>query len=228
MGPPRLRPRARLAVGRLAGRPRRPRAGRLPLDAVLRLRRVPVHRHRHRGRAERHHTAAAAPPMPPWLTGGTSPSASPTSATCPRWPGSAGRGWRSAPGTRSTTPGFEAAFAAVVARRAAAAHVLAGRGRLRAQRVHRGRLDQRRRDRAHAPPRRPAGPDRARRQRVRAGLASPTAACPRRCSTAVVEHARDRRYRRLLLAPTAGSTAFYRRAGFVPAGESLLALDPAT
>jgi len=45
---------------------------------------------------------------------------------------------------------------------------------------------------------------------------------------AVVEHARERRYRSLLLAPTAGSTAFYRRAGFNPAGESLLALDPAT
>jgi GNAT superfamily N-acetyltransferase len=46
--------------------------------------------------------------------------------------------------------------------------------------------------------------------------------------TAVVEHARERRYRSLLLAPTAGSTAFYRRAGFNPAGEALLALDPAT
>ena len=44
--------------------------------------------------------------------------------------------------------------------------------------------------------------------------------------TAVVEHARERRYRSLLLAPTAGSTAFYRRAGFDPAGESLLAMEP--
>jgi predicted N-acetyltransferase YhbS len=43
---------------------------------------------------------------------------------------------------------------------------------------------------------------------------------------AAVEHARERRYRRLLLAPTAGSAAFYRRAGFVPAAESLLSLDP--
>lgn len=43
---------------------------------------------------------------------------------------------------------------------------------------------------------------------------------------AVVEHARERRYRRLLLAPTAGSVAFYRRAGFVPAGDALLAFDP--
>jgi GNAT superfamily N-acetyltransferase len=43
---------------------------------------------------------------------------------------------------------------------------------------------------------------------------------------AVVGHARERRYRRLLLAPTAGSAAFYRRAGFVSVGESLLALDP--
>ncbi len=43
---------------------------------------------------------------------------------------------------------------------------------------------------------------------------------------AAVEHARERRYRRLLLAPTAGSAAFYRRAGFVSAGESLLSLEP--
>ena len=45
---------------------------------------------------------------------------------------------------------------------------------------------------------------------------------------AVIEHARVRRYRRLLLAPTAASTPFYLRQGFVPAGNSLLALDPAT
>jgi GNAT superfamily N-acetyltransferase len=43
---------------------------------------------------------------------------------------------------------------------------------------------------------------------------------------AAVEHARVRRYRRLLLAPTAGSAAFYRRAGFRSAGEQLLVLDP--
>lgn len=43
---------------------------------------------------------------------------------------------------------------------------------------------------------------------------------------AAVEHARERRYRRLLLAPTAGSAAFYRRAGFVPVDDTLLALDP--
>lgn len=41
-----------------------------------------------------------------------------------------------------------------------------------------------------------------------------------------VEHARERRYNRLLLAPTDVSAAFYRRAGFGPAGESLLVLDP--
>jgi GNAT superfamily N-acetyltransferase len=45
---------------------------------------------------------------------------------------------------------------------------------------------------------------------------------------AVVEHAKARRYRRLLLAPTAGSAPFYRRAGFAPAGEGLLMLDPST
>jgi GNAT superfamily N-acetyltransferase len=43
---------------------------------------------------------------------------------------------------------------------------------------------------------------------------------------AAIEHARRRRYRRLLLAPTSGSAAFYRRAGFASVGESLLGLDP--
>ena len=42
-----------------------------------------------------------------------------------------------------------------------------------------------------------------------------------------VEHARERRYRRLVLAPTGTSAPFYRRVGFDPAGESLLVLDPA-
>lgn len=45
---------------------------------------------------------------------------------------------------------------------------------------------------------------------------------------AAIEHARVRRYRQLLLAPTAGSAAFYRRAGFAPAGDGLLVLDPST
>lgn len=50
---------------------------------------------------------------------------------------------------------------------------------------------------------------------------------PRALLSHAVEHARERRYRRLVLAPTPGSSAFYRRAGFDPAGESLLVLDPA-
>ena len=41
-----------------------------------------------------------------------------------------------------------------------------------------------------------------------------------------VAHARERRYNRLVLAPTGTSAPFYRRAGFVPAGGSLLVLDP--
>lgn len=45
---------------------------------------------------------------------------------------------------------------------------------------------------------------------------------------AAIAHARSRRYRRLLLAPTPGSVAFYRRAGFEPAGEELLSFDPAS
>ena len=46
---------------------------------------------------------------------------------------------------------------------------------------------------------------------------------------AVIEHARARRYRRLLLAPTPGQHRVLPACqGFVPAGDSLLALDPAT
>lgn len=41
-----------------------------------------------------------------------------------------------------------------------------------------------------------------------------------------VDHARQRRYNRLLLSPTDASASFYRQAGFGPAGESLLVLDP--
>ena len=52
------------------------------------------------------------------------------------------------------------------------------------------------------------------------------AGVPRALLAAVITHARDRAYRRLTLAPTAGSAAFYRRAGFAPAGDSLLILDP--
>ena len=65
VGPPRLRPRQGLAVGRLGGLPgrrRRPRRRRgrrgLPLDALLRLRRVPRDGHRDPGRP---HRPAAAP-----------------------------------------------------------------------------------------------------------------------------------------------------------------------
>jgi GNAT superfamily N-acetyltransferase len=49
---------------------------------------------------------------------------------------------------------------------------------------------------------------------------------PRALLAAVVDHARQRRYRRLMLAPTSGSASFYRRAGFAPAEESILVLDP--
>ena len=49
---------------------------------------------------------------------------------------------------------------------------------------------------------------------------------PRALLDHAVAHARARRYRRLVLAPTPGSAAFYRSAGFTPAGESLLVLGP--
>jgi GNAT superfamily N-acetyltransferase len=47
---------------------------------------------------------------------------------------------------------------------------------------------------------------------------------PRALLDHAVAHARARRYRRLVLAPTPGSTAFYRSAGFEPAGDALLLL----
>jgi GNAT superfamily N-acetyltransferase len=49
---------------------------------------------------------------------------------------------------------------------------------------------------------------------------------PGRLLTSVIEYAKARRYRRLLLAPTPASSAYYQRQGFEPAGESLLSLDP--
>lgn len=49
---------------------------------------------------------------------------------------------------------------------------------------------------------------------------------PRALLAAAVDLAKQRRYRRLMLAPTSGSASFYRRAGFAPAGESILVLDP--
>ena len=49
---------------------------------------------------------------------------------------------------------------------------------------------------------------------------------PRALLDRAVAHARARRYRRLVLAPTPGSVAFYRSAGFEPAGDALLVLPP--
>ena len=65
LGPPRLRPRQGLAVGRLGGRPRgrrrqlRRRGRGLPLDALLRLRRLPGDGHRDPDRPHRPAAAAA-------------------------------------------------------------------------------------------------------------------------------------------------------------------------
>jgi GNAT superfamily N-acetyltransferase len=44
--------------------------------------------------------------------------------------------------------------------------------------------------------------------------------------TAAVEHARSRRYQRLVLRPTPSSAPFYLRYGFAPAGEGMLMLMP--
>ena len=60
LGPPRLGSRPRLAVGGLAGRRQRGRGRGLPLDAVLRLRRLPGDGHRDPGRPDR---PAAAPAL---------------------------------------------------------------------------------------------------------------------------------------------------------------------
>lgn len=43
---------------------------------------------------------------------------------------------------------------------------------------------------------------------------------------AAIEHARARRYQRLVLRPTKSSASFYRRHGFTPAGEGMLVLVP--
>ena len=59
LGPPRLGPRQGVALGGLAGRPRRDRGRRLPLDAVLRLRGLPADGHRDRDRPDRQDPAAA-------------------------------------------------------------------------------------------------------------------------------------------------------------------------
>ncbi len=61
LGPPRLRPGQGLALAGLAGLAQRVRAGRLPLDPVLRLRRLPVHGHRDPDRPHRQEAAAAHP-----------------------------------------------------------------------------------------------------------------------------------------------------------------------
>ena len=138
LGPPRLRAGARLAVGRLAGRARRPRAGRLPLDAVLRLRRVPVDGHRHRGRAERDHAAAA--DGGEHRSGGSGPGrvAEPDLVVrvADERDEAALAGLRRAwleerAGASGRRPGFRGRVRAVVAPRAATADVLAGRGRAR-------------------------------------------------------------------------------------------------
>jgi radical SAM family uncharacterized protein len=64
LGPPRLRARQRLALAGLAGLPGRVRTGRLPLDPVLRLRRLPVDGHRDPDRPDRPEAASADPGDP--------------------------------------------------------------------------------------------------------------------------------------------------------------------
>jgi GNAT superfamily N-acetyltransferase len=46
--------------------------------------------------------------------------------------------------------------------------------------------------------------------------------------TAAVEHAKARRYQRLVLRPTVRSAPFYLRHGFTPAGEGMLMFVPAS
>ena len=59
LGPHRLRARQGVALAGLAGRPRRDRGRRLPLDPLLRLRRLPADGHRDRDRPHRQDPAAA-------------------------------------------------------------------------------------------------------------------------------------------------------------------------
>ena len=160
-----------------------------------------------------------------WLSP-TSSYGWPTSATRPPSPGCAAPGWRSAPGIRSTTRGSRPRspqwWRLELPRRT---FWLAEAGSERSGWT-RGGLDQRRRDRAHASPRSPRRADRAGRQRVRAQRLRRPRGARARCWPGAVEHARERRYRRLVLAPTGSSAPFYLRAGFDAAGESLLVLDP--
>ncbi|CAK7284599.1 conserved hypothetical protein [Streptomyces misionensis JCM 4497] len=58
LGPPRLRPGQGLALGGLAGRPRRDRGRGLPLDPLLRLWRLPADGHGHTNRPDRQEAAA--------------------------------------------------------------------------------------------------------------------------------------------------------------------------
>ena len=61
LGPPRQRSRQGLAVGGLAGRAQRGRGRRLPMDAVLRLRRLPADGHRDRDRPDRQDACCRSP-----------------------------------------------------------------------------------------------------------------------------------------------------------------------
>ena len=71
-----------------------------------------------------------------------------------------------------------------------------------------------------------AGPDRAGRQRVRAERPSPTAGCPRRCSPAVVEHARERRYRSLRARPDRRQRRVLPARGVRPGGRVAAGAGP--
>ena len=140
-------------------------------------------------------------------------------AAAPRLAG----GTRRAPRRR---PGVRGRVRAVVAPRAAAADVLAGRGGLGAQRLDAAWARSTSSRSCTCPARAPAPGGSGRSAARSCSAPSPTAACPGALLARAVEHARERRYRRLCSPRRGSSASFYRRAGFQPAGESLLVLDP--
>ena len=160
-----------------------------------------------------------------WLSR-TSSSGSPTSATWPPSPGCAAPGWRNAPGVRSTTR-----VSRPRSRSGGASSCRGGRsgwprpGRSAAAGRPVGSINVV--EIVHMP--RP-GSRGGRIGHVGNAFVLSAVRRPRvsrgRCWPARSQHARERRYRRLVLAPTGSSASFYLRAGFVPAGESLLVLDP--
>ena len=219
------------------------------MDALLRLRRLPDDGHRDpdrrpRGRplaaahARRHRTSTrcATPRSPPTRRsdrddrdepgGPTAPEVRVRRAGVPDGDAVAAlrRAWveqrgRVRPGG---DPGFEHGFATWWRARAVAPRGVGGGGARLPTSGGVGRLAGRRRGRGHARPGRAGGAVGLRRQPRRPGRRA--LGVPRRLLGAAVAHARDRGLARLVLRPSPAGAAFYRAAGFSPAGDDIVVL----